>query len=226
MRAYGGVVGESIAAAAPEGAADRRGRELRPQIALVIAASALGLLIAIIAILGGFNSVTRPGHAEYGIDESFTSSHLDLTVERIAVLDELSGSGSYPDEDAGERVLAVLIDVTNMDAEPRTASDQGSLTAIRLDHRPDDRPNVSVYGDGDFSAVTLQPDVPTRVLLTWIVEEDEISDDEVVRLMIPDSEKSESTLFKGESLWFPLESRVAVTAPVEDLGTGSADGRL
>lgn len=198
----------------------------RPLVGALIAAAVTAAGIAAIAITGGFDAAVETGPSEHGLGDPFVSSHLEMTVERVAVLDELGFTGTYPDEDAGERLLAVLLEVTSLDAEPRGAAGVGSITSIRLANRPDDAPSIVVRGDTDFSSVTLQPDVPTRIILTWIVSADEVSAGDDVRLQIPDAEKNDSTLFRGESIWFELDSRVVVTAEAEDLGAGNPDGRL
>lgn len=188
---------------------------------------AAGLAVAIggLAAAGGLETVAAAGPEPRTLDETFVTSQMSISVDRIAVVDAFPGSGSFPDEDKGERVLAVLVDVTNLDVEPRATWGSGGLSSMRLDSRPDDTPNISVYGDLDFSSVTLQPDVPTRVLLTWVVSSDEI-DDTDVRLLVKDAVKSDSTLFRGESLWTDSESESLVTGPVEDLGAGNEDGTL
>lgn len=220
-----GEIDASDDAAAPAGAAVRR-RLSRGWIITIATTAVLGLCVGVIAATGGFRSVASTGPAAYRLGDEISSAEATLVVERVAVMDELWGYGSSPDDTKGERVLAVLVDVTNLDDEPRLASSSGSLADIRLQHRPDDRPTVSIYADDDFSVVTLQPDVPARVLLTWVVEEDEIVDGDPVRLVIPDAEKNDSTIFSGETLWNPLDPAGVVSVRPEDLGPGSEDGRL
>lgn len=186
-----------------------------------------GLSAAIggLAAVGGLETVAASGPAQHRIDETFVTSQLSLSVERIAVVDTLPGSGSFPDQDAGERVLAILVEVTNLDVEPRSAWGSGGLSTMRLEGRPEDTPNISISGDLDYSSVTLQPDVPTRVLLTWVVAADEI-DGAGVHVRVQDAVKSDSTLFRGESYWNDSGTESLLTGPVEDLGAGDEDGTL
>lgn len=216
---------EASGDAAPGGAGARR-RLSRPRIAVIAACAALALGVGVIAATGGLRSVVPSEPAEYRLGETIASAQATLSIERVAVMDELWGSGSTPDATQGERVLAVLIDVTNLDDEPRGSFQTGSLTSIRLQHRPDDRPTVSIYADDDYSVVTLQPDVPTTVLLTWVVKKGEIGSGENVRLVVPDAEKTDSAFFEGESIWSALAPVGVVSTRPEDLGAGSEDGRL
>ena len=75
------------------------------------------------------------------------------------------------------------------------------------------------------SIVALQPDLPTHVLLTWVVAADEIGDAEV-QLILPEAVKSDSTLFRGESYWSDTSSTVVISGEAEDLGAGRGDGSL
>lgn len=200
-------------------------RRLPRMLATLGVVAALSAGVGAIAATGGLETVADEEPEQFGIGDTFISSQLSIDVDRIAVVDELPGSGAFPDEDAGERVLAVLVEVTNLDVEPRNASGTGGLGTVRLDGRPDDAPNVTVYGDADYSAVALQPDLPTRILLTWVVVADEIEDDDV-QLILPEAVKSNSTLFRGESYWSDTSSTVVISGAVEDLGAGRGDGSL
>lgn len=191
-------------------------------VTAVVVIAPIGALIA----SGGLADVPSSGPEEIGVQERVIGAEQSFSVQRVAVVDTLQGSGSFPDEDAGERVLAVLIDVTNLDDVPRSTGGDGAVGAIRVEGLPDERPAIAVYGDDDYSAVTLQPDVPARLLLTWVVPADEISDDDEVRVVLPDAEKFESLLFGGEVSWSALGPSAIVTARVDDLGDGGEDGRL
>lgn len=209
---------------APEPALPFSRRLPRMLVALGVVA-ALSAAVGAIAASGGLETVAADEPERFGIGETFVSSELSIEVDRIAVVDDLPGTGAFPDEAAGERVLAVLVEVTNLDVEPRNASGTGGLGTARLEGRPDDAPGVSVYGDSDFSPVALQPDLPTHVLLTWVVAADEIGDAEV-QLILPEAVKSDSTLFRGESYWSDTSSTVVISGEAEDLGAGRGDGSL
>lgn len=207
------------------GLAPARGR-YRGLLGVLLAIVVFGGAIALLAATGGLDTAARPGPAEYAADERFTTSEMRITVERAAVVDQLPGSGVFTDEGSDERVFAVLIEVENLDVDPRLARSDGGLSRVLTDAGLDDDPEISVYGDLDFSVVTLQPGVPTRLLLAWPVDADQIDDGQEVRLTMPDAEKRESTLTPGTFVWDALTPSAIVVTEIEDLGAGREDGRL
>jgi hypothetical protein len=213
-------VGEAQQQVAPA-----RGR-YRATLAALLAIVLLGAAVAILAATGGLETSTRRGPVEHGPQEEFTSSDMRITLERAVVVDQLPGSGVFTDADAGERVFAVLIEVENLDVDPRLARSDGGLSRVIADFGIEGEPEISVYGDGDFSVVTLQPGVPARLLLSWMVDDDQIGEGDDVHLTMPDAEKRESTLTPGTFVWDELPPSAVVVTTVEDLGEGREDGRL
>lgn len=195
-------------------------------LAALLAIAVVGGAVGLLAATGGLKTAARPGPAEHRPLDEFTTADMRITVERAAVVDQLPGSGVFTDADAGERVFAVLIEAENLDVDPRLARGDGGLSRVLADAGIEGEPEIAVYGDLDFSVVTLQPGVPTRLLLAWLVDDDQIHDGDEVRLTMPDAEKRESTLTPGTFVWDALTPSAVVVTEVEDLGDGREDGRL
>lgn len=191
----------------------------------LVALGVIAALIGVIAGLGGFRTAAMadPPRAELG--DELDSAGMIVTVDRVAVMDDLDASGVFPDADAGERVLAVMVTITNLDDEPRPAWRTASVDDYRLEHRPDDAPSVKVLGDVAFNITELQPGVPTTVVLSWAVADGEIAQGAGVGVVVPDAVKGGIGAISGDEMWDELPPAAVVTAVPEDLGTGEGEGR-
>ncbi len=60
----------------------------------------------------------------------------------------------------------------------------------------------------------LQPDVPTRVRLAWTIDADAIAPGDEVRLVLPDSTRSEGAFVTRGTYWSDVRTGAYVTVPV------------
>ena len=234
-RLYAVAVGENRAAAEPPGQADaataartnagarakvlgwaRRTIDLVPTSWLITGAGAV--LLATTAAFGGLATAPADPIPEIAVGDTFKGSGLEITVVGVELWDEAGNSAIYPDEEKGEKVLVVAVDVVSTFEKPRSTSsgplNQGSVDAIRVAGL-DDAPSVSYRDDGEYSSM-LQPDLPARLLLAWRVGSDDFHDGDVVSLTLPDAtHRVGDNVLRGEDLWEDLRVGATVPATVE-----------
>lgn len=244
-RLYAVAVGENKAAAQPPGQADaatqppgaaddaatsasnagarakvlgwaRRTIDLIPTSWLITGAGAA--LLATTAAFGGLATAPADPVPEVAVGDTYVGSGLEITVVGVELWGETGNSAIYPDEEKGERVLVVAVDIVNTFEKPRSATssplNQGSVDAIRIVGL-DEKPSLSHRDDGGSSGM-LQPDVPARLLLAWRVGPDDFHDDDVLSLTLPDTtHRVGDNVLRGEDLWEDLHVGATVTATVE-----------
>lgn len=234
-RLYAVAVGENRAAAEPPGQPDvattartnadarakvlgwaRRTIDLVPTSWLITGAGAV--LLATTAAFGGLATAPADPIPEIAVGDTYAGSGLEITVVGVELWDEAGNSAIYPDEEKGEKVLVVAVDVVSTFEKPRSTSsgalNQGSVDAIRIVGL-DDAPSVSHQDDGE-SAGMLQPDVPARLLLAWRVGSDDFNDGDVVSLTLPDAtHRVGDNVLRGEDLWEDLRVGATLATTVE-----------
>jgi hypothetical protein len=176
-------------------------------------------LLGVTALFGGLEAAAVEPKPAVAVGETFAGSDLEMTVVGVELSDEQGNAMVYPDEEKGERVLTVTVDVVNTFDKPRRSTEFGQDTpvvdGIRIDGM-EEKPEVSRADDGE-GGPTLQPDVPARLLLAWIVGPDDFQAGDEVRLTLPDS-----THYVGKSVvrgdfWDDVIVGATVTATVEEV---------
>lgn len=165
----------------------RQSIDLVPTSWLITGAGAL--LLGTTALFGGLEAAAVDPTPSIAVGEVFAGSDLQMTVVGVELRDERGEALVFPDEEKGERVLVVVVDVVNTFDGPRRSSDNESdspvVDGIRLEGL-DELPTISRADDGE-AAPALQPDVPARLLLAWVVGPDDFRDGDEVTLTLPDS---------------------------------------
>lgn len=88
---------------------------------------------------------------------------------------------------------------------------------MRLPDRADDAPSITRDGGHDETPV-LQPDVATRLLLSWVVEAGELRDGDELRIALPAADLVVGRMFVDGEWWEPSGTAAYVTVPIEDHG--------
>ena len=195
----------------------RRSIDLVPTSWLVTGAGAA--LLAVTALFGGLEAAAVDPVPVVAVGETFEGSDLEMTVVGVELRDERSSALVFPDEEKGERVLAVEIDVVNTFSTPRGSATSSKNSAvvdgIRIEGL-DDTAAVSRADDGTGSPM-LQPDVPVRLLLAWVVGPDDFHDGDEIRLTLPDStHRVGQSVVRGD-YWDDVRIGATVTARVDEV---------
>lgn len=201
----------------------RRMASLIPTSSLITAGGVA--LLAMTAGLGGLAETPTPPIPELAVGEQFTGSDLQMTVQSVQLRTERGNALVFPDEEAGERVLAVTVQVVNTFSAPRPATSL-SLTSAVVDGihvlsaagaQPvvTGKPTISRADGTDGS--TLQPDVPAELVLAWLVGPDDLHDGDELRLALPDSTHLVGTnVLRGQDYWTDVVVGATVIATVHE----------
>ncbi len=176
------------------------------------------LILGATAAFGGLEAVAVPPVPEIAAGDTFAAGGLELTPQRAVLIDELNDTGVRPAE--GERLLVVIMDVTNIDDAPRWTKSAGSVGAIRVDGNPDAAPAVVRYDD-TTSSPYLQPDVPAPLVVTWAVPSDAYADGDELRLQLPTATKFTGEYFVYGDYWDDVAVGAYATLAIEDIGAGA-----
>lgn len=193
----------------------RQSIDLIPTRWLLLGGAAI--LLSTTAVFGGLETAPASPLPEVEVGETFTGSDLEMTVVGVEVREERGNAMVFPDEERGERVLVVTVDVVNTFNVPRLSvaggNDSPVIDGIRFEGL-DEKASVSRADDGEGSPM-LQPDVPARLLLAWVVDEGAYHDGDEVRLTLPDStHRVGKSVVRGD-FWDDVRVGATVTVEVE-----------
>jgi hypothetical protein len=183
-----------------------------------------GVLLAATAAFGGLEEVQPPPVPTVLAGDQYTGSDLRLTVQGAELRTEGRMLGVYPDE--GERILAVIVEAVNTFDEPRPATSLSSVSpvvdGIRVDGI-DIKPAVS-RADGS-GGMMLQPDVPARLVLAWVVGPDDLHDGDGVTLTLPDStHRVGANVQRGVDIWDDVVVGATLTTTVREIPASDEEG--
>lgn len=195
----------------------RRSIDLIPTSWLVTGAGAV--LLAATALFGGLEAAAVAPTPRVEIGETFAGSDLEMTVVGVELRADRGMTGVFPDEEKDERVLVVTVDVVNTFPKPRpsTALPAASpvVDGIRIEG-VDIKAAVSRADDG-LRSPRLQPDVPARLLLAWLVGPDDLDDGDQVVLTLPDSTHHVGSSVVRGDYWNEVVVGATLTATVEEV---------
>lgn len=193
----------------------RRSIDLIPTSWLITGAGAV--LLATTAVFGGLEAAAVDPTPVVEVGETFAGSDLEMTVVGVELRDELSDERGrtlvFPDEEKGERILVVTVDVTNTFDKPRpstaNAPQSPVVDGIRIEGL--DEKGDALRADDGERAPRLQPDVPARLLLTWKVGPDDFHDGDEITLTLPESDHYVGQSVMRGDYW--VDVRVGATLP-------------
>ncbi|WP_435747625.1 hypothetical protein [Microbacterium sp. PMB16] len=195
----------------------RRSIDLVPTSWLITGAGAV--LLAVTALFGGLEAAAVDPIPEVAVGETFAGSDFEMTVVGVELREERGNAAVYPDEEKDERVLVVVVDVVNTFPTPRSSvsgeKPSPVINGIHLDGI-DEKPSISHADDGAGSPM-LQPDVPARLLLAWIVGPDDYKDGDEIRLTFPDSTHYVAKNVMRGDYWTDVHVGATVTAEVVEV---------
>lgn len=196
----------------------RRSIDLIPTSWLITGAGAV--LLAATAVFGGLEAVAEDPTPVVAVGETFAGSDLEMTVVGVELTDDHENVAVFPKEEKGERVLVVTVDVVNTFLKPRRADARSTASSPVVDgiliEGLDEKGQVSRSDDG-FISPWLQPDVPVRLLLSWIVGPDDFHDGQEVTLTLPDSDHYVGQSVMRGDYWNDVRVGATLTATIEEV---------
>lgn len=194
-----------------------------------VTVAALALFLAVTAAFGGL--ADAPPKAErpltqLGAGDTHDTGEFEIRLDRAVLIDELDGSGTFPEE--GERVLAVVGTIRNTTNEPIESS---IIAANQL--RAEGLPGTRLDGDDMEAAVArfddttylpvLQPGFEVELAFTWAVPGDHLHADDELALTLSDKTWFQpSFLSRGPGSWTtPYVPAAEVRLTIEDVGAGA-----
>lgn len=195
----------------------RRSIDLIPTSWLITGAGAA--LLATTAVFGGLEAAAVDPIPVVAVGETFSGSDMEMAVVGVELSGERGNAALYPDEEKGERVLVVTVDVVNTFERPRPAAKSGSpspfVDGIRIDGL-EEKGTISRADDGGEVSL-LQPDVPVRVLLAWIVGPEDYRDGEEITLTLPDADHYVGQSVMRGDYWEDVRVGATLTATVDEV---------
>ncbi|MDF2509258.1 MAG: hypothetical protein K0Q52_3117 [Microbacterium sp.] len=181
------------------------------------------MLLATTAVFGGLEAAAVDPTPVVEVGETFAGSDLEMTVRGVELRGKLSAESAqtlvFPDEDKGERILVVTVDVVNTFDKPRpsTANPAQSpvIDGIRIEGL-DEKGDVFRADDGE-RAPRLQPDVPARLLLTWVVGPDDFHGGDEIALTLPDSNHYVGQSVRRGDYWQDVRVGATLTATIDEV---------
>ena len=197
----------------------RRTVDLIPTPWLITGAGAV--LLTTTAAFGGLATVPPDPIPQLSTGDAFVGSDFEMTVVDVEVRDERGNAAVFPDDEKGERVLVVTLDVVNAFPTPRTSTSNGldawSIDGVAIEG-VDDRPVLSRADDGTISPV-LQPDVPARLLAAWAVGPHDVEAGDEITLTLPDSTHQVGRSIVSGDYWDEVRVGTTVSATVREGAT-------
>jgi len=172
------------------------------------------VLLGATAAFGGLEPAQQPVPEELGAGDHYVGSDLEIVVRGAEVGGEVQGAGVVPDD--GEETLIVTLDVTNRFTEPRIALAPHTLRAVQIDGVEIVRSDAKRVEDNSVLSF-LQPDVRTRVRLAWTIDEDAVAPGDEIRIILPDSTRSEGTFVTRGTYWSDVRTGAYVTVTVDEV---------
>lgn len=201
----------------------RRMLSLIPTPWLITAGGAI--VLAMTAGFGGLADAPVKPVPTVTVGQQFTGGDLTMTVQNVELLSDRGSTALFPKEEKGEMVLAVTVDVVNTFSSPRSAVSGLSLSpvvdGIRIEG-VDGKPTVSRTDRSD--GTMLQPDVPARLVVAWMVHRGDFHDGDTVHLTLPGATHFVGTnVLKGQDYWSDVVVGATLKTTVTEIPP-AADG--
>jgi len=181
------------------------------------------LFLAATAAFGGLNDVPAEAKVldELTVGQTHRSPQLAITVERAVLIDSLSGTGAFPDEEKGERLLVLLVEMENRWDRPlATFGSEGVQRAVLLEG--DARAADGIVREDDQTVTPwLQPGVPALLAFSWVVPGAAYADGDPLRIVLSDATLYQAQLLSSGESWVDRAPAAVVTIPLEDVGAGA-----
>ncbi|WP_188434788.1 hypothetical protein [Microbacterium murale] len=195
----------------------RQSIDLVPTSWMITGAAAV--LLAATALFGGLEAAAVDPIAEVVVGETVTGSDLEMTITGVELRDDRGELAVFPDEEQGERVLVVAVDVVNTFTAPRSSTSLSESSPVVDGIRVTgvDEKGEVFRADDALRSPMLQPDVPVRLLLTWIVGPDDFAGGDEIALTLPDSTHYVGTSVMRGDYWDEVQVGATLSTTIDEV---------
>lgn len=195
----------------------RRSIDLIPTSWLITGATAV--LLAATALFGGLEAAAVDPTPEVVVGETVTGSDLEMTITGVELRDDRGELSVFPDEAQGERILVVAVDVVNTFTAPRgsTSLSESSPVVDGIRVTGLDEKGEVFRADDALGSPTLQPDVPVRLLLAWVVGPDDFVGGDEIALTLPDSTHYVGTSVMRGDYWDEVHVGATLSTTIDEV---------
>lgn len=162
------------------------------------------LFLLATAAFGGLQAVAETPLSEITAGETYAGDHMTFTPIEVYLSDITRGTGlslgADEDDDEERTLLVLLVEAMNTDIEPRAAFSASAVSAVRAKALTDAAPSLRRTDDGHREP-WLQPRVPARLTLAWVVPVSEVRPGAEVRFTLPESSKHTGSFVISGTYW-------------------------
>ncbi|NLP83409.1 hypothetical protein HF576_06105 [Microbacterium sp. CFH 90308] len=181
---------------------------------------ATAAFLAATAAFGGLATAAPPELAQLEPGDAHVTDQRSLTVKRAVLIDELPGSGVFPEE--GQRVLALVVDVENTWDEPQGSFGKESIGDSFTIEGVDAEADSSVARlDDATTSPELQPGVPAELVYTWAVDADDYAEGDELTVTLQELSLYTGSFVMNGQWWTDPVPDATVTLEIEDVGAGA-----
>ncbi len=174
------------------------------------------------AAFGGLEAVAAPPIATLQAGEEHRNDMLAFTVERAVLIDSFPEAGASANAEKGERVLAVVVTAENTWDRAVPAENDASLTGmLRAPSLADPVPVAAARFDDGTKEPWLQPGLPAELVVTWIIDEDELAAGDQIELDLRDFSLQQGQVVFSGDVWSDPVVTARIAIPSTDVGAGA-----
>lgn len=186
-----------------------------------LTAAVVGLFLVATAAFGGLEPVEAAGPVELTAGETHAGPIVALTIQRAVLIDDFVEAGASADADAGERVLALVVDAENVSTQPVQTLTATFGEVLRLEALPELAMEGAARLDDATIGPTLQPGAPAQVVLSWVVPGDALAAGDELRIRLFDHELHVGQSVAYGEFWDDEVLAAVVTVELDDVGAGA-----
>lgn len=185
------------------------------------AAIGTGLFLLATAAFGGLATVEKPPPVAIEAGQEYRNDQFSFAVERAVLLDSFPEAGAYPDEEKGERVLAVQMSIENLWDRTIIAYPSTMDESLRIEELEGAAAHSVARLDDATSAPHLQPGIPVELVITWIIDGDQFSEGDAVNLTLSDLSLYTGTFVMSGQMWDDPVPAATLALVLSDVGAGA-----
>lgn len=199
-----------------------------------LSTAALVVFLGVTSLFGGLEAVAAPETPVITVGTTVVGTEIEMTPVQATLIDKLNTTGVFPGE--GQRILSLVLDVRNLSEFARSSSTEDALGRIRVEGLAEllgasgltalevqgaVKPAVARLDDGTFSP-WLQPGLPVRLVLSWVIPTGAFGDGDNVRFDLPTGTRAVGQSVLYGVYWTDEHTAAYTDIVLEELGDGAA----